>query len=85
MLPSEFNGFVQYAAWLSVLVALIALWRVRKRGPGGLFLVAGALSFAVLLRLVLVHAQDTWLYATGFVVVACLSADMMARKRPGSP
>ena len=82
MLPSEFEGFVRYAAWLSLLVALIALWRVRRRGPAGLFLVASALSFAALLFLVLAHSDDTWLYGAGTVVVAGLVADLIVRQKP---
>ena len=85
MLPTEFEAFVKYAVGISVLVALVALWRVRKRGPSGFFLVGGAAAFALLLVLLLNHASDSWLYALGFVVTACIVADMMARKKPDKP
>lgn len=82
MLPSEFEAFVKYAIGISILVALIALWRVRKRGPSGLFLVGASTSFALLLWLVLEHADDSWLFAIGFVVAGCMVADFFVRKQP---
>ena len=69
MLPSEFEGFVKYAIGICVVVAILALWRVRKRGPSALLLVGGALAFALLLYMVLVHVADPWLYAIGTVAV----------------
>jgi hypothetical protein len=81
MLPSEFDLFVKYAIGLSLAVSLVALWRVRKRGPNGLFLVGGAVGFALLLYLLLIRAGNVWLYSSGFVVVACLVADSMARPK----
>jgi hypothetical protein len=85
MLPQEFEGFVTYAIGISLLVALIALWRVRKRGRSGLFMVGAALAFALFLYLVLRHAGDNPLYAAGVVVVGCLVADFMVRKKPEKP
>ena len=85
MLPNEFEGFVKYAVGISLLVALVGLWRVRKRGPSGLFLVGGAVAFAVLLCLLLNHAAEGWLYAVGFVVTGCVVADAMVRKKPEKP
>jgi hypothetical protein len=82
MLPSEFEVFIKYAIGLSLAVAAVALWRVRKRGPNGLFLVGGVLGFALFLSLLLIQIGTVWLYAAGFVVVACLVADAMSRPKP---
>ncbi len=85
MLPTEFELFVKYAIGLALVVMLIALWRVRKRGPTGFFLVGGAGAFALFLTLLLFKAADVWLYAAAFVVLACLVADATTRTKKDKP
>ena len=85
MSPSEFEGFVNYLVALCGVVALLAVWRLRKRGPGGLFLVAAAVSFGVFLLLLAHHAGYGALYFAGLVVAFCLAADFAVRKKPEGP